>query len=259
MTGRCLTFVAERLLKPETLRLTMAPAIADAQHEAASASTAARVRNNVALAWTLTLAALGDLRLDVQATCNGQTIRAVWLPALGWNYGFVLVLLALLGIPAGGMTADGELRFSALLGVYVIVMFPNVIAPAAFILARREHAVARPLVAAILCVTVVRVLATPLRGFLMNEPATLGLSLFVAILQIVVVLAMLGLTLSYGRGWGVAARLAAILVGSVLLVNALNAYVGRSPVWAYPALFVVILISLRIRRTRTPPPERSLA
>src|SRR5688500_4398640 len=83
MTGRWTAAIARRVLREETYRLAMEPAIADAAFEGAAAERLAG-HHRLALILTLILAALHDLRQDVRAAYAGDALRTVWLPAVGW-------------------------------------------------------------------------------------------------------------------------------------------------------------------------------
>ena len=103
MTGMWLQKVAERLLRPETFSLVMAPAIADLQIEDADGHLA-RARGYLAVWRVLAVALLIDMRADVALPWTRGAVRNAWMPAL---FAGVSVACASIWVPPGAF-ADIE-------------------------------------------------------------------------------------------------------------------------------------------------------
>lgn len=94
MSGRWLIAVASRLLRDETFRLTVAPAIADLQHERTTRTLLRRARDHGVIWLTIVRALFGDLRHTAVALIAEDAARAVW-PRLLAAYALIFVVGAL--------------------------------------------------------------------------------------------------------------------------------------------------------------------
>ena len=90
MRGRWTAFLAQRLLRHETLERLVSPALADLQLEARSHRTRA-LRHYPALAFVIALAILRDIRLDAWALVDASGRRAWWRASL-WSLAFTAVV-----------------------------------------------------------------------------------------------------------------------------------------------------------------------
>lgn len=153
MMTRWMTRIARLILRADTYRSVMEPAIADAQYESANAGRFAAARQALWLTATLILATLDDLQLDVHAVCNRDARRTVWMPALRWSLGAMLAMLAI----GAFVMPDGDrpevlLEYTFQMGLAAIAW---TMVPAAFRLVRQGTAAWRPIAAAALIVAFV--------------------------------------------------------------------------------------------------------
>jgi hypothetical protein len=248
MTGRWTAAIARRVLREETYRLTMEPAMADAGFEC----TAARrlgTRHRLALILTLILAALHDIRQDVRATYCGDALRTVWVPAVGWATLYGLATFSLSGPRLSGSGLSG-LALMLMAAAFVV---PVILAPAVLGLVRRE-ARSGSILAATIAMTAASVITTlALRRVLSLEfdaafdPQYLFES--ARTLTGVPLLGLVGLSLSYSAGWRVGARLAVIIGGFYLAKALLLTIGGRGVPVDFVALLLVASASLCVRST----------
>ena len=103
LTGSWLTAAAARLLRDETHRMIITPAIADLQIEEADGHLA-RARGYLAVWRVLAVALLIDLRADVGLPWTWGAVRNAWMPAL---FAGVCVACASIWVPPGAF-ADIE-------------------------------------------------------------------------------------------------------------------------------------------------------
>ncbi len=153
MTGRLVVAIARRLLREETYRLTMEPAIADLQHEAHTASGVRLVRSYAGVVRALILASGRDIGSDLREALDLESARGVWAPAAAWAAGLSLIVLI-------GASIDADARYrqellATLLASVAVSFAPFLMAPAAFALSRRGTGRRRSLAAVVLVMTAV--------------------------------------------------------------------------------------------------------
>ena len=238
MTGRWTAAIARRVLREETYRLAMEPAIADAAFEGAAAGRLT-IPHRLALILTLMLAALHDLRQDVRATYDGDALRTVWLPAVGWASLYVGGSLSFTRFWATG----SGLSWPAMVVLIIASVVPAMLAPAVFRLTRRESTPARSIVAATVAMTTASIITNlALRSVLRIEFDSALDPRYVfesaRMMALVPLAGLVGLSLSYSAGWRVGARLA-VIIGSCYLAKALLLTTGARGV---PVDLVALLL-----------------
>lgn len=244
MTRHLLARLSARLLRAETYALIAAPALADAQHEAASASTTARVRNGFALGWTLMLAALGDLCLDLRDAFALSAAVSVWARALVWYVGIVFLTQILFtnSLALYNMSPEARIALSVDMAVSSL---PLLMAGAAFGLARRRPLAGRSiasatLVVCALCFTIAMATSTTRHSLVLDapeashvagatptpgaRPAPLAPRTWDSSMRTALTVpawALLGASLSVSRGWMVPVRVLMTVGGWFLLVTSM--------------------------------------
>lgn len=219
-----LTTVARCTLRTDTFTRVMAPAIADAEHRTGMGVPSWREAG--ALVLTLALAALHDVRTDIAATFDRQSLRTVWLPALAWPVGFACCVVTL----EAARTAwfQRPMHLGSVLATTMTVALPWVMTPAAFRLMRRSNTPVRPIVSGTAIASVLVAIATFALyeiNFAMRANPNFEQHQFWSAIQsatFVPLLGLAGVALSYSRGWRVAARLAVMAVlqiGLLLLID----------------------------------------
>ncbi len=167
MTGSWLATVAMALLRDETFRLMVAPAIADLQLEDRSRGLPSLARDYAVICWLVVRAMGGDLRRDAALLVAPNLVREVWPRLLGL-YALVFLVLVLSRIDEGIRLRTPDMapgQFTTLplpaagdgLGPYLAGLLAGVAlacvgyvtVPAVFML-RRRHVNVRALVLGIL-------------------------------------------------------------------------------------------------------------
>jgi hypothetical protein len=148
MTGDWVTAVTRWVMRPQTYELTVAPAIADLQHEAATAGLAGRVQGYAGLWRAIIGAFANDIHVDFTLAFNDEARSTAWRAA-GQVFGglFLLSLFTdsrvLFDIDEMGI--DGVMTvFIWRLPSHAAAWAPALVIPVAVVLTRRLEEAKRP-------------------------------------------------------------------------------------------------------------------